>query len=277
MRCWVEQHECVECLEDADCFGPGGTAFCDLQTHTCVQGCQDNGDCGWNMVCDTTQDPAICVQCYSGDTSVCDDMNLVCDDTQKICVECVQDADCQDAVLGHCLPDENICVECYEDAHCAANETCDLDSYTCLASTGRGLCEPCDDNGQCGAAGDLCLEFRLPTGELVDQGCGQACGTGSGPCPDGYRCAQQGQTMQCVPHNAEEVPTCAGMRAMGTPCDGWDANCGVEGVNDGTCLTENGMNWACTVACSADAVIPMCIENWECFSLGGWLEVCRPQ
>jgi hypothetical protein len=276
MRCWTEQHECVECLSDNDCFGPGGTAFCDLQTHTCVQGCQTNRDCGVNGVCDTTQDPAICVQCYAGDTSICDNLGMVCDTGSNLCVDCLQDADCQDTPLGHCLTSLNICVECYQDQHCAADQTCDLDSYTCLASTGRGLCEPCTDNSQCGGAGDLCLEFRLPTGEVVDRGCGAACSAGSA-CPDGYRCAQQGQAMQCVPNNAEDLPTCAGMRDMGMPCGGWGANCGVENVNDGTCMTTTGMNWSCTVACSGSSAIPMCIDNWQCIGIGSILEVCRMQ
>ena len=45
------------------------------------------------------------------------------------------------------------------------------------------LCQPCSDDSQCGAGGNLCLGYGLGAA------CGIACATDSA-CPDGYRCAR---------------------------------------------------------------------------------------
>jgi hypothetical protein len=279
MHCWVAQHECVECVTDDHCWDPLGQSFCDLQTHTCREGCTDNGDCGRDQVCDTTQDPAVCVECYAGDTSVCDNWGLVCDTTSYFCVECLQDSDCQDSLLPYCQTDFYMCVECYEDQHCAADEVCDTQRYVCRSSTGRGLCEPCTDDSECGVAADMCVDFRDANGGVIDQGCGRACGTAGTPCPAGYRCAQLGaNTMQCVPNNTEDNPTCAGIRDMGQPCNFGSDECGIVDVPDGTCVPSMGGGY-CSVQCAIGAPgdPPTCIDPWACTSLGGFFEVCTIQ
>jgi hypothetical protein len=279
MHCWVQQHECVECVTDDHCWDPIGESLCDQQTHTCVRVCRDNQDCGRNEVCDTTLNPAVCVECYAGDTSVCDGWGLVCDVARHTCVECLQDGDCRDLTRLHCLTDFNMCVECYDDRHCDTGKICDLIAYTCLPGTGRGLCEPCSDDSQCGGAQDLCVEFRDPVGaQIVDQGCGQACGGSGLPCPPGYRCAQLGMnTTQCVPNNAEDIPTCAGIRDMGSPCR-VGGNCGVEDIRDGTCVPSVDGGY-CSVRCDTSSPVDpsMCIDPWSCTLPGGFFAVCTIQ
>ena len=142
---------------------------------------------------------------------------------RRICVECLEDQDCVSAGNDplFCLPEENFCVECYLDEHCPPETTCDPEHFVCRPETGRELCEPCREDSQCGGNGDICVTFRDEMGREIDRGCGRACVSSDvESCPPGYRCAAAGNLQQCVPHNAEEVPTCAGIRDMGRPCEG---------------------------------------------------------
>jgi Cys-rich repeat protein len=273
-HCLLELHECVECFMDDHCMGQN--RFCDLDTYTCYTGCTEDAHCeNFGMVCDTSTDPGVCVECYAGDTSICDDQGMVCDVDARECVECLEDADCQTAgnISEFCLPDMHTCVECYLDDHCLADEACNLETFECMSLTGRELCEPCTVDSECGDAGDLCLSFTNEAGDVVDMGCGRSCGLAD-TCPDGYRCAPTGDSYQCTPHNAEPTPTCAGIRAMEMACAGWGAECGAELADDGTCIPILNM---CTVACDVDAILPMCIEGWQCESFGGVYDICLPQ
>ncbi|MBW1872980.1 MAG: hypothetical protein JRJ19_12995, partial [Deltaproteobacteria bacterium] len=159
------------------------------------------------------------------------------------------------------------CVECYLDEHCGDSEICDREEFVCRSVTGRGLCEVCTEDSQCGQAADLCLPFPGEGGEIVDHGCGRACSDGQ-PCPPGYRCISLGNINQCVPHNEEPIVTCAGIRAMGESCGGIGANCGIEGVQDGTCQFQISGSY-CSVRCDGSGSVneSMCIEGWIC---SGW-------
>jgi hypothetical protein len=125
----------------------------------------------------------------------------------------------------------------------------------------------------------MCVDYRDATGGVIDQGCGQACGTAGTPCPAGYRCAQLGaNTMQCVPANAEDNPTCAGIRDMGQPCNFGSDDCGIAGVPDATCVPSMSGGYCsvqCTIGEPGDPV--SCIEPWACTSLAGFFEVCTIQ
>jgi len=158
-------------------------------------------------------------------------------------------------------------VDCLSDDHCEDGEICDPNVHACLPASGRGLCEPCTEDAQCGVAGDVCLSFADGNGAVVDRGCGRACGE-QNPCPAGYACAAAGDATQCRPSNAEALPTCAGTRAIESACDGFGANCGVDGVQDGTCVIDPGGQDYCSVACDPQAANPQCPEGWNCQWIG---------
>jgi hypothetical protein len=78
-----------------------------------------------------------------------------------------------------------------------------------------------------------------------------------------------GNSHQCVPHNAEPTPTCSGMRDLGSDCEAWVTDCGVEEVSDGTCLPFGNY---CSVRCdqTGPQEPPMCPEGWTCQGAGGF-------
>jgi hypothetical protein len=203
---------------------------------------------------------------------------MICDTQNYVCVECLDDSDCSfGPAPEYCLPVENICVQCYQDSHCPTDMVCDTDAYLCRPTSGRALCEPCSDDSECGVAGDMCLAFFDAGGSEIDRGCGRAC-TANDPCPAGYRCGTVGNSTQCVPYNAEDVPTCAGIRDMGQACGLTSDTCGVAGVPDGTCVPSMGGGYCsvrCTVGDPGDP--PSCIDPWACTSLAGFFEVCTIQ
>jgi Cys-rich repeat protein len=123
--CDPTTHRCVECLVSADC---GGGRACEPTTHHCgakctsvsecaafpatnhcSQGgicgtCDDDGDCGTNMHCDTASGQ--CSEC--NDNSHCAQPTPICDRSREICVQCLTGADCPGKHL--CDPATQQCV-----------------------------------------------------------------------------------------------------------------------------------------------------------------------
>ncbi|MCK5801609.1 MAG: hypothetical protein KAI66_02195, partial [Lentisphaeria bacterium] len=246
-HCWLDEHACVECLNDDHCI----MGACDLSSHTCTRTCSRDQECQGNDVCDTTAEPSICVECYADDTGNCDGSGLLCDTSNRVCVECLEDTDC------------------------AEGESCDPIAQVCLVDTGRTLCESCTDDAQCGLAGDRCQIFVDGDGLEVDRGCGVACSDGV-LCPAGYLCetGAAGTDGQCRPASAEPVVTCAGMRAVGQPCAGIGANCGLPDVADGTCVFDLGGSY-CSVQCDDGLGEAACLEGMSCSNLVV-LNLCMP-
>jgi len=153
--------------------------------------------------------------------------------------------------------------------------TCD-DDYTCRPIAGRGLCEFCTSDEECGGPDDLCLPFAGSDIGVVDHGCGRLCSDQS-PCPAGYRCAALGGLNQCVPYNSQQVITCAAIRDMGKACEliGGD-QCGVPGVDDALCVPDVQQSY-CSVTCRSNAPndAPMCIAGWQCANWGQFSS-CTP-
>jgi len=229
------------------------------------------------MVCDVTSDPAVCAECYDGNDSRCIDRGMVCDTQSRVCIECLVDGDCVSAGTGprHCLPDENVCVDCYLDEHCPSDMSCDLDLFICLPKNGRGLCDVCTSDSECGGAADLCLMFVGPQGQIIDNGCGQACSPDN-PCPPGFRCGAAGDIGQCIPYNTEPVTTCAAIRDMGKPCDiNGGGSCGVIGADDALCAPSIG-GFLCSVSCeNASGGGNMCANDWKCGGISQFF-FCQP-
>jgi len=143
-----------------------------------------------------------------------------------------------------------------------------------MPAAGRGLCEICDNDDQCGGAGDRCLEFTDRNGQVIDHGCGRACGDNA-PCPAGYQCVQDNAGgSQCRPYNAQPVTTCAAIRDMGKSCTpGIGDQCGIIGAQDAYCLYDTDINQSyCSVSCrtSSPSTQPMCIEGYACEGFGNF-------
>jgi Cys-rich repeat protein len=110
---------CVGCVEAADCDEPGET--CDLESHTCVGGCETNDDCGWSDqgICDTTT--GVCVECLTAADCEGREATRICSEGR--CVQCVVDTDCYDQE-PYCDSPRGDCVQCLEDDHCPSGQTC---------------------------------------------------------------------------------------------------------------------------------------------------------
>ena len=199
-----------------------------------------------------------------------------------------------------------ICDETKEVPQCGVIE-CVAGYYVasdilCLALISN-LCIPCDNDANCGATGDQCLD--------LDDGkhCGRDCSPGSvfgGECPDGYACTDLGEGVEqcvplsgscgCTPINAgihrmcaieNEYGTCTGTETC-DPSQGW-VNCtantpGLELCNglDDDCngLVDDGLepppelcenSWTD----SATGETYQCIADWQCTEGGeGVIWVC---
>ena len=114
---------CVECVNDADCDGDRCGP-----SQTCVE-CLVDQDCETGKVCDLLalecMTPCTSSATCLGDTSLCHPLRF-------LCVECIQDADCDEE---RCHPAKAECVECISDADCDG-ETCDLERGQCGGDSG---------------------------------------------------------------------------------------------------------------------------------------------
>jgi len=178
-----------------------------------------------------------------------------CDASKQCRFACSQQGRCFGAV---CDTTDNVCVQCLEDDNCGVLQQCDATTRSCVAQ--QELCAPCGSDDECGA-GNLCLRFRLPIGQ--DRGCGLDCSSGQA-CPDGSTCqdiAQDGVILgrQCAPDNATvDGMTCQAFRSLeaGTDCRFVGAIVCGQGA---ACVQD-----VCTVACTTDVDCPydsVCITN----------------
>jgi MYXO-CTERM domain-containing protein len=267
------------CTADLHCDDglPGTVDTCDLATQRCVHvgqcsadgQCADgdpctvdrclSGSCDWSVTvpgcCRTAAD------CDDGDPGTADRCDLATNTCTHAAV-CAADGDCDDGdpcTLNRCQG--GVCVFsqplpgcCNLDADCAyPNERCA--AQRCVAV----LCSGCVDNGDCGHAGNLCLDY--PSGSW----CGVACAGEGGACPEGGACRPtDGGPWQCQPVEGD----CECVSRASQECEGgalvWYSSCGVrEGVADG-CGGRGCVDGACCAAgthdeggeCVADVVPP---------------------
>ncbi|MCC6625361.1 MAG: tandem-95 repeat protein, partial [Deltaproteobacteria bacterium] len=134
--------DCVECLTSEDCeLGE----VCDPATHTCI-GCLDTEppgqiDPGCEPIlnaCEGLGEAASCVDCQHDLDCARGD---VCDYPRRTCVDCLPTADPDDVDPG-CDPEtpecivgddgDNVCVECVDDSDCEEDEICELSTNTCI-------------------------------------------------------------------------------------------------------------------------------------------------
>lgn len=243
---------CVECWNDMHCPGP---RICDEQNgNVCRPNCF-NGQCGPNAVCD----PAInaCVECLS-DTDC--DADESCRLSDRTCVECLSNAECSDEVARPiCDTSAGECVGCRNDADCGAGRICEPNVHECVSPNARALCEPCDDDAQCGGNGNLCIGI-LTAGGFVDRSCALDCSNAS--CPSGFDCVTVRQTeRQCRPSYAMQRPTCTAVRRLGLSCpfsaSEPDPSCGLENVQDARCILDTATgSGVCVIWCADQSDCP---------------------
>lgn len=102
--------------------------------------------------------------------------------------------------------DEAVCTKpCLagESDDCPEGWLCDQTpeyGHVCVPPRIRGLCEPCEDDAQCGGEDDQCLPLFGQPNVTV---CARDCSDRTVECPGGFECAQLGEaataTFQCVP------------------------------------------------------------------------------
>lgn len=178
--------------------------------------CQTSAQCGGPLdLCLTLLDgEAYCTVDCSIDPSVCE--------PGSICAPLQGGA-------SQCVPRELTCVDRCVDpvpVECPVGSNCDPVDGTCHIATLQLCGEPCENNYECGAQGDLCLGIE---GSLGGAFCSRACDPETAPCPLGYACSllTDGITWQCAPNDFEAV--CSRCSAVECPdgqaCRPTDGEC----------------------------------------------------
>ena len=189
--------------------------------------CEVNEDCGpaGNLCLNFPDGGTYCGWDCTGNDGVCP-AGTVCAEVTETVSQCVPATFlCEDPCLGVECPDEQVC---------------DITTGECIEA--RGLCEECDNNTQCGTAADLCLTF--PDADNF-QGCAQDCAFDPNSCPEGYFCANvgdspEGPVQQCVP----EILTCVD-RCEGVTCETEGDFCNPR---TGECSTPGGVCDPCVLS-----------------------------
>lgn len=262
-HCEPTSGQCVECLEDAHCLGNG---VCDVAGgYVCRRPCTAGGNCIGGGVCD----PAIgaCVECLTDPDC---DSGQVCNPTTRSCQECFLSADCALQPGQPICNPAGECVGCNTDADCSGGETCYASQGGfCAAPQGRGLCEPCENDDECGGPDDLCIGYIGNNG-LIDRACGTDCSNGQ-TCPSGYECVsvRQGSGQQCRPRYDMQTPTCTATRNLGQAClfdpGVNDPGCGISGLQDARCFASTTSPGVCTTWCNDNA---QCPSGFTCQQIG---------
>ncbi|MBK6690520.1 MAG: hypothetical protein IPG45_38990 [Deltaproteobacteria bacterium] len=262
-HCDLNTNQCVECLEDSHC---GGNGVCDLAAgNVCRRPCSPNGNCFGGDVCD----PSInaCVECLA-DTDC--DVGEICNPSARSCQECFTNADCALQPNQPICGSAGQCVGCAADSDCGAGEICFTEQGGwCVAPQARGLCEPCDDDDQCGGPEDLCIGY-LANNTIFDRSCGTDCSQGQA-CPSGYQCisVRQGSAQQCRPRYDMQTPTCTAVRNLGLTClsdpNATDLGCGISGVQDARCFASTTTPGICAIWCDDP---DQCPTGFTCQQIG---------
>lgn len=251
-HCEPVSQTCVDCLVDQDC--PGQRVCDTAHGFVCRSPCF-NGQCGPLGFCEPVTNT--CVECTM--TSQCD-TGEVCNPATLSCVECATNADCA-LHVGEpvCDTAAQECVACLTNSDCPSPQECinGIGPNYCANPTNRGLCEPCENDDDCGGVDDLCVGYLGPTG-IFDRSCSIDCAANPMGCPSGFECisVRNNSAMQCRPRYEMNTPTCEATRHLGESCDATelDPGCGLEGTQDARCFSANMSSiGVCTVWCFDNA------------------------
>ena len=196
-----------------------------------------------------------------------------------VCVACTEDSHCA-AVIDAAVMDggigddagvrgQPICLEfqcrfgCHTDAECGPSGVCRPD-HRCSEYPRYAIadvaCAPCDTDGNCSALPQhLCLHYVYQNGGFTDPGpgnfClyhGSGCGSSAPPLADWHPSAPAASIDGLPVPAGDDV--CVGRTSCQAitdanahrPCSGTAFDCGIEGVNDGSCQGS-----VCTYGCVA--------------------------
>jgi hypothetical protein len=127
--------ECRACATDADCV-ESGLARCDLTRYRCVA-CISSTDCGEDYRCDSLANRCLPA---CDELSDCPQTAHGCNTRRGVCYDCDADRECATSPLGKfCAVDGSGCVQCRNDADC--------NDALCDPLTGR--CVECRDGLDC--------------------------------------------------------------------------------------------------------------------------------
>lgn len=210
--------------------------------------CSIDADCPAGHKCDAAE-----TRCYipvSRDLCSPCTSSLQCPDGGSChTVESTGESYCTTGCNGNDCPVGFLC----KDVGAAAGKQCvpANDPMTCHA--GRGLCDPCRADEECGGAGDRCVR-NVASGE---QFCGKACKVAA-DCPSGFNCLDLSGVgrgpLQCVPNaqtcagycESDEPATVRRQCGLGASCDTRTRRC--EPATDGrlcaACNDDDGCNSA---------------------------------
>jgi hypothetical protein len=232
--CNTDTNECAQCLTDDDCAEGGcapnntcvectindhctdpGASVCDTNNYECTA-CTDDDGCSHlddTLLCDTSGDDGVCIECTVGDESACngnscDPATNTCTGTQiasvETCMPCKADSECManhrcvpmefdgtQLADGYCLQEKpnNGCPDPYKEditrstlsglsaaTYCGVNEA--LTTCTAVLHENQGM--SCGTDDQCGINqlndGKCVLPFGRCTYPCEDDGeCQGAC------------------------------------------------------------------------------------------------------
>lgn len=299
-QCKEETGVCVRCTADEQCANDRDNAHCDLGTNTCVP-CTTGEQCpDATPICDIDGATARCVACTgndgpaitcqnealancnaSGDCVGCTANNQcthlpgnrdVCNTSNGICVQCVNDDDCDAVGASRCDTTTNTCVECTRNGATSigcggaqqGGTVCDtsFNPNRCVQCTGEIFTACAGGANVCDSRNRTCTQFPAAATGF--------CGTcvSDAQCVAGQVCQAQtfGATnlgFFCFPlaTGTPQAPVCAGsetdFRVVNTTpsIDGnAAASCALSSL--ATCPARDDLGAMCSVAndCGATGV-----------------------
>ena len=193
--------------------------------------------------------PVPCVECT--DNADCDDVTASrCD--EGFCANCAVDADCSHLDVGVCH--EGTCVECTTARPGACgNKSCNPVTLRCTQTVAGSLdwCQRCVADSECPIE-HRCVAMTY-RGSARDDG--YCLVEADAVCLDVDTVVSQRDSLSGIPGEfycviREDLTTCEAVKDFQSPCT-QDDNCGVPGLPDGLCRTVDGER-VCTYRCTSN-------------------------
>ncbi len=280
------------CSTNTDCTAHPATPFCDTTTDVCVQcmadgecpmsnpvcrqgtcgpsGCENNDDCGAELLPVCNDLTGQCVQCLA--PSDCTGSQAC---VQNACGPCQQDSDCAGSASGDLCSPTSGCVQCLQNTDCpTAGATCT--NHVCVGGpcTGDADCANNPAGSFCDTTTAQCVQCRTTTDcttglVCMNDVCGvpvchsdsDCVGAGGGPYCD-TRISACVQCIGATPPDAGTVDAGASDGGL-SPTDGGSVSDGGAGQADGG---------SAGLSLTAPDGGPQCVDAQTC-----QYDSCQPQ